>query len=81
MTYHQSSAVSVASVLTTATVLALGYRAGRTHAAWRDVRAAKRAVVANRRHAWGHTLGLLLAAAAILATLAAVAYGAGHHHE
>jgi hypothetical protein len=78
MTSHQSSAVSVASVLTAATVLAIGYRAGRTHAAWRDVRSAKRAVVLNRRHAWGQTLRVFVGAVAILVTLAAVAYDAGH---
>jgi hypothetical protein len=78
MTYHQSSAVSVASVLTAATVLALGYRAGRTHAAWRDVRSAKRAVTLHRRHAWGHTFRTVVGALAILVTLAVVAYDAGH---
>jgi hypothetical protein len=78
MTSHQSSAVSVASVLTTATVLALGYRAGRTHAAWRDVRSAKRSVAASRRTAWGHTLRMILGALAILITLAAVGWDAGH---
>jgi hypothetical protein len=78
MTYHQSSAVSVASVLTTATVLALGYRAGRTHAAWRDVRSAKRAVAVNRRHAWGHTLRAVAGALAIMIALAALAHAAGH---
>jgi hypothetical protein len=76
MTYHQSSAVSVASVLTAATVLALGYRAGRTHAAWREVRAAKRAVVANRRHAWAHTVRTAAAAAALLLTIGAIAVSA-----
>jgi hypothetical protein len=78
MTFHQSSAVSVASVLTTATVLALGYRAGRTHAAWRDVRSAKQAVTLNRRHAWGHTFRTVVAMLAILGTLAVLAYDAGH---
>ena len=76
MTYHPSSAVSVATLLTAATVLLLGYRAGRTHAAWKDVRDARRALVVNRRHAWRHTARLLGATAAILVTLAAAGYGA-----
>jgi hypothetical protein len=74
MPYHQSSAVSVASVLTAATVLVLGYRLGRTHAAWRDVRSAKRSVSASRRAAWRQTLAVFLGAAAVLATLVAAGY-------
>jgi hypothetical protein len=74
MPYHQSSAVSVASLLTAATVLVLGYRLGRTHAAWRDVQAAKRAVVDSRRVAWRHTAGLALGSAAVLVTLFAIGY-------
>ena len=41
MSYHQSSAVSVAAVLTAATVIAVGYRLGRTHSTWRDVHDAR----------------------------------------
>ena len=74
MTYHQSSAVSVASLLTAATVLVLGYRLGRTHAAWRDVRAARRAVAVSRRLAWRHTAGLAVGGAALLVTLVAIGY-------
>jgi hypothetical protein len=74
MPYHQSSAVSVASVLTAATVLILGYRLGRSHAAWRDVRSAKRSVSASRRAAWRQTLAVFLGAAAVLATLVAAGY-------
>jgi hypothetical protein len=74
MTYHPTTAVNVATILTAATVLVLGYRWGRTHAAWKDVHAAKRAVAVNRRHAWGHTIRLLLGAAALFATVAAAAY-------
>jgi hypothetical protein len=77
MTYHQSSAVSVASVLATASVLLLGYRAGRTHAAWRDVRSARRAVLVNRRYAWSHTVRMFVVGLAVLAAIAAIAYGAG----
>ena len=78
MTYHQSSAVSVATVMTAATVIVIGYRIGRAHAAWRDVRSAKRAVTLHRRHAWGHTFRTVVGALAILVTLAVVAYDAGH---
>jgi hypothetical protein len=76
MTSHQSSAVSAASILTAATVLLLGYRVGRTHAAWRDVRTAKRSVAASRRHAWAHTIRLLAGALAILVTVAAATFEA-----
>ena len=78
MTYHPTSAVSVATLLTAATVLVVGYHFGRTHAAWKDVHSAKRAVLVNRRHAWRHTLHLVLGAAAIFATIAAAAYGTAH---
>ncbi|BCJ54955.1 hypothetical protein Asp14428_64300 [Actinoplanes sp. NBRC 14428] len=78
MTYHQSSAVSVATVVTAATVIMIGYRVGRAHAAWRDLRAAKRDVPAKRKIAWGHTRPLLLGALFLLATMVAAAYDAGH---
>lgn len=74
MPYHQSSAVSVVSVLTATTVLVIGYRIGRTHAAWKGVRDAKRAVAAGRRQAWRHTLAATMGAAALLATLVAAGY-------
>ena len=74
MPYHQSSAVSVASVLTATTVLVIGYRLGRTHAAWRDVKSAKRSVSAARRMAWRHTLGFVLGAVALVITLAVAGY-------
>ncbi|MEV4702546.1 hypothetical protein [Actinoplanes sp. NPDC049316] len=67
---------SVATMITAATVLVIGYRAGRAHAAWRDLRAAKRDVPAKRKIAWGHLRPLLLGAAFLLATLIAAAYNA-----
>ncbi|WP_412752350.1 hypothetical protein [Krasilnikovia sp. M28-CT-15] len=70
--------MSVATIVTAATVVAIGYRIGRAHAAWRDVRAAKRDVPAKRRVAWGHTRGILLTAFAIVAILLASAYDAAH---
>ncbi len=78
MPYHQSAAVSVASLLTAATVLVFGYRLGRTHAAWRDVRAARRAVVDSRRVAWRHTAGLTFGSVAVLVTLLAIGYDLSH---
>lgn len=78
MTSHPSSAVSVTSVLTATSVLVLGYHFGRTHAAWRDVRSAKRSVADQRKTAWGRTFRLIGGAIAILATLAAAAYDAAH---
>jgi hypothetical protein len=81
MTYHQSSAVSVASVLTAATVIVLGYRAGRTHAAWRDVRSAKRSVLVNRRYAWSHTIRMVVSGLAILAAIATITYVAARSHS
>ncbi|MFI5491264.1 hypothetical protein [Actinoplanes sp. NPDC051859] len=77
MTFHQSSAVSVATVMTAVTVIVIGYRVGRAHAAWRDFRAAKREVPARRKIAWGHTRPLVLGAAFVLATLFVAAYDAG----
>ena len=75
MTYHPSSAVSVVSVVSIAAALALaGYRLGRTHAAWKDVRAARRAVAATRRHAWRHTAGLAAVTVALFATLFVTAF-------
>ena len=68
MTSHQSS-VSVASVLIAVSVLVFGYRFGRTHAAWRDVRSAKRSVATNRRQAWAHTVRLIAGTLAVLVTV------------
>ena len=70
---------SVASLLTAATVLVLGYRRGRTHAAWRDVRSAKQSVAASRRSAWRHTVTFAAGAAALLITLVAAGYDLSKH--
>jgi hypothetical protein len=77
MTYNPSAAVSVATVLTAATVLVYGYKFGRTHAAWKNVHNAKRAVVVNRTQAWARTVRLMVGTAALLVTFAAAAY-VGH---
>lgn len=78
MPYHQSLAASVATVMTAATVIVIGYRLGRAHAAWRDVRSAKRDLPAKRRIAWGQTRPLLFGAFFLLLTAAAAAYDAIH---
>ncbi|WP_212987644.1 hypothetical protein [Actinoplanes auranticolor] len=70
--------MSVAAVMTAATVIVIGYRIGRAHAAWRDVRAVKRDLPAKRKIAWGHTGPLVLGAVFVILTLAAAAYDAGH---
>jgi hypothetical protein len=77
MTFHQSSAVSVATIMIAAAVTLIGYRVGRAHAAWRDVRATKRDVPRKRRIAWRHTRPLVLGSVLLLATVA-VAYNATH---
>jgi hypothetical protein len=78
MPYHQSSAVSVATLVTAATVIVIGYRIGRAHAAWRDVRSAKRDVPAKRRIAWRHTRPLFFGGLFLVLTFAAAAYDASH---
>ncbi|OJF13328.1 hypothetical protein BG844_15865 [Couchioplanes caeruleus subsp. caeruleus] len=68
-------------MMAAATVIMIGYRVGRAHAAWRDLRATKRDVPAKRKIAWSHTrpllLGTLFALATFFATLFAAAYDAG----
>ncbi|MEV8506427.1 hypothetical protein AB0368_16570 [Actinoplanes sp. NPDC051475] len=75
MTYHVAS---VATVMSATTVIVIGYRAGRAHAAWRDLRAAKRDVPAKRKIAWGRTRPLILGVLFFVATFVAAAYDAGH---
>ena len=73
------TALSIATVMTaTAVVTAVGYRIGRAHAAWRDVRSARRDVPVKRRVARCHTRPLLLGAVLLLLTFAVAAYDAGH---
>ncbi|MEV6595453.1 hypothetical protein AB0M36_01160 [Actinoplanes sp. NPDC051346] len=69
--------MSVATVIATVAVILISYRAGRAHAAWRDVRATRRDVPAKRKIAWGHTRPVLLGALFIVATLFAAAFQAG----
>jgi hypothetical protein len=64
--------------MTAATVIVLGYRIGRAHAAWREVRAARRDLPNKRRIAWGHTRPLILGAVFLLLTVTAAAYDASH---
>ncbi len=66
--------VSIAVVLTAVTVVIVGYAAGRTHAAWLDVRGARGEVPKARRAAWARTRGL---AGGVLLVLAVLAVGVG----
>ncbi|WP_148308174.1 hypothetical protein [Actinoplanes friuliensis] len=70
--------MSVAAVMTAATVIVIGYRLGRAHAAWRDLRSAKRDIPAKRKLAWGHTRPLVWGALFLLGTFVAAAYDAAH---
>ena len=76
MTYHPSSAVSVAMVLTAATVIVVGYRSGRTHAAWRDMSKARRAMRATRQVAVHETVQFLACATIVLAMLFTLGFSA-----
>jgi hypothetical protein len=83
MTYHPSSAVSVATTMiavafTVAVTVAIGYRTGRAHAAWRDLRSARHDVPRKRRIAWSQTRGLLFGALVLFSALFAAAWNAGH---
>jgi general stress protein CsbA len=73
MTYHPTSAVSVAIVLTVVFVV-VSYRAGRTHSAWHEVHHVKRSLMLHRRHAWTETFQFVVGAALVLALLAAAGY-------
>ena len=82
MTYHPSSAVSVATIMiavvfAAVVTVAVGYRTGRAHAAWRDLRSARRDVPVKRRIAWSHTRGLLFVALILFGALFAAAWNAG----
>jgi len=72
------SAVSIATVMTAVIVSIIGYRVGRAHAAWRDVRAVRRDLPAKRRMAWRQTRPLFLGALFLVIAFAAAAYDAGH---
>jgi hypothetical protein len=79
MSNHQSSAVlaSVLAFAVTATVVAvLGYRIGRTHAVWRDVRKTRQSLRAARREAWSRTTRVAAATALTVAALLTAAVGA-----
>src|SRR5690242_18998386 len=76
MTYHPSSAVSFAAILTAATVNVVGYRLGRTHSAWRAVHDARQALRSTRRDALASTVQFITASVIILATLFAAAFNA-----
>ncbi|MDP9819455.1 hypothetical protein [Spirilliplanes yamanashiensis] len=74
MTDHRIAVMSVAALLSTVAMVLLGYGVGRAHAAWLDVRGARRELPHLRRTAWARTRAvaggvlLLLAAVAVAAT-------------
>ena len=57
--------------------VAISYRTGRAHAAWRDVSAARRDLPRKRRIAWSHTRGLLFIALILIGTLSAASLQQG----
>jgi hypothetical protein len=75
MSNHQSSAV-LAAFVTAAVVSVLGYRAGRTHAVWRDVRKARESLRVTRREAWSRTVHIAAATVLTVAALLTAAIGA-----
>jgi Na+/H+ antiporter NhaD/arsenite permease-like protein len=82
MPFHPSYAVSVAiPVLAVAfamiVVLSIGYRTGRAHAAWRDVRSTRRDLPRKRRAAWSHTRNLAWGALVLVGVLFVAAWNAG----
>ncbi|MFI5931051.1 hypothetical protein [Actinoplanes sp. NPDC051494] len=76
MTYHP--VVGVATVLTAASILMIGYRVGRTHAAFRDLRAARRDIPGKRKMFWGLARPLILGGLFLLTTFIVAAYNAAH---
>jgi len=71
MSYHQGSAVSVAAVLTVATVIITAYRLSRP-----DVNTTHRAERTGRREVVSHTVQFLTSAVVILAMLFVAAFHA-----
>jgi hypothetical protein len=67
------SPVSVAIIVTATVVVVIGFRLGRTSAAWRDVRNARRDVPVKRRVAWRHTRGVTGGVLLVVAVLAVAA--------
>jgi hypothetical protein len=78
MSNHQSSAVSaaLAALVTAAVVAVVGYRVGRTHAVWRDVRKARQSLRTTRHEAWTRTVHIAAATALTVAALLTAAVGA-----
>jgi hypothetical protein len=70
MPNHQSP-VSAAVVLTAVVVVIIGFRLGRTAAAWRDVRKTRQDVPVKRQVAWRHTRGATGGLLVLIAILAA----------
>jgi hypothetical protein len=77
MSNHQSSAV-LAMLAVAAIVAVLGYRVGRTHAVWRDVRRSRLSLNATRREAWSRTVHIAAATVLTVAALLTAAVGVFH---
>jgi len=78
MSSHQSSAVSVASVLCAVGVLVIGYRVGRSHAAWKGIRVGTRTARVAHRQAWGYTILMIAGALPLAAGLFYAGYDMSH---
>jgi hypothetical protein len=83
MTHHPSSAVSVATSMIAITfavivILSVGYRTGRAHAAWRDLRSTQRDVPRKRHLAWSQSRSLVWGALFLVSVLFVAAWHAGH---
>ncbi|GAA2903943.1 hypothetical protein Acy02nite_52390 [Actinoplanes cyaneus] len=65
----------IGTLLAAGVVPVIAYRIGRTQAAWRDARNAKRSLRADRRTAWSHTARLAVGAIVLLLGLTAAAVG------
>lgn len=77
MTYHPSSAVGVAIVLTVTVVAVIAYRAVRNHLAWRSTHPSRRPSRTGDRRVWPHTLQLTGGIVLVLGTLFAVVWDMG----
>jgi hypothetical protein len=77
MTYHPSSAVGVAIVLTASVVAVIGYRAVRSHIAWRNTHPSRRPARTSDRRVWPPTLQLAGGIVLIFGTLFAVVWDMG----
>jgi hypothetical protein len=76
MTYHQSSAVSVAIALTATIAIITVRRLGRPHSTWRKLHEARQALRTTRQDASAQTIQIIAGAVIVLAALFAAAFTA-----